>query len=90
MSSVVRLGRPSKVEVDLSAVPREVSEEDARIYKELVSTELTSEQVRQVEQPPRTYERQLSVVAVHWHQEFVPPSTSVPGSSACSRIARPS
>jgi hypothetical protein len=72
MSTVVRLGRPTKVEVDLDAVPREVTEEDVRLYKELVSADLTPDQVRAIEQPPRVYERQTSVVAVHWHQEFVP------------------
>ncbi|MGD2044647.1 MAG: hypothetical protein PVJ80_03310 [Gemmatimonadota bacterium] len=72
MSSVVRLGRPTKVEVDLSVVPREVTEEDTQIYRDLVSTELTPEQIKQIEEPPRTYERQREVLAVHWHQEFVP------------------
>ena len=72
MSSVVRLGRPTRVEVDLTVVPREITEEDARVYKELVSTELTADQVRAIEQPPRTYDRQASVLAVHWHQEWVP------------------
>ena len=71
-SSVVRLGRPTKVDVDLAIVSREVTEEDTQIYRELVSTELSAEQVRQVEEPPFVYERQRSVLAVHWHQEFVP------------------
>lgn len=72
MSSVVRLGRPSPVDLDLKAVPRDVTDEDARIYRDLVSTELSPEQVRMIEEPTRTFERQTSVVAVHWHQEFVP------------------
>jgi hypothetical protein len=71
-TSVVRLGRPSKVDVDLGTVPREVTDEDQRTYRELVSTELTPEQIRVIEEPPRVYERQRSVLAVHWHQEFVP------------------
>jgi hypothetical protein len=72
MPPVVRLGRPAPVDLNLRVVPREVTEEDARIYRELVSTELSAEQIRMVEEPARTYERQTSVVAVHWHQEFVP------------------
>lgn len=73
MNPAVRsLTRPTKIDVDLSAVPREVTEEDTTIYRELVSTELTPQQIRQIEEPPRTYPRQASVVAVHWHQEFVP------------------
>lgn len=72
MSSVARLGRPTKVDVDLGIVPREVTDEDTRIYRELVSTDLSPEQIRAIEEPPRTYERQREVLAVHWHQEFVP------------------
>jgi hypothetical protein len=72
MQAVARTGRPVKVQVDLSAVPREVTEEDTRIYRELVSTELTPDQIQAIEEPPRVYERQRSVLAVHWHQEFVP------------------
>jgi hypothetical protein len=68
----IATARPTKVDVDLSIVPREVTDEDTRIYRELVSTELTPEQIRAIEEPPRTYERQRSVLAVHWHQEFVP------------------
>jgi hypothetical protein len=71
-TSVVRLGRPSKVDVDLRTVPREVTDEDQRTYRELVSTELTPDQIRVIEEPPSVYERQRSVLAVHWHQEFVP------------------
>ena len=66
------MGRPTKVEVDLTIVPRDVTTEDTEIYRELVTTELSPEQIRAIEEPPRTYERQPSVLAVHWHQEFVP------------------
>ncbi|MEQ8329857.1 MAG: hypothetical protein RH859_05260 [Longimicrobiales bacterium] len=70
--SVVRLGRPAKVDIDLDEVPREVTEADIEIYDRLVSTELTRDQVDRILEPPRTYERQREVLAVHWHQEFVP------------------
>jgi hypothetical protein len=70
--SVVRLGRPAKVGVDLTAVPREVTEGDLAVYRRLVSTDLTDEQVRRIVEPPMVHERQLQVLAVHWHQEFVP------------------
>jgi hypothetical protein len=72
MSSVVRFGRPARVDLDLRAVPTEVTDTDMQMYRELVSTKLTAEQVRMIEEPERTYERQTSVLAVHWHQEFVP------------------
>ncbi len=70
--SVVRLGRPAKVDIDLDTVPREVTERDAEVYRALVTTELTDDQIARVIEPPQTYERQLQVLAVHWHQEFVP------------------
>ncbi len=72
MHSITRPARPTKNDVDLSLVPREVTDDDTRIYRELVSTDLSPEQIRQIEEPPRTYERQKEVLAVHWHQEFVP------------------
>lgn len=70
--SVVRLGRPAKVDIDLDRVPREVTEEDLRLYRKLVSTDLTDEQVARITEPEQRYERQTAVLAVHWHQEFVP------------------
>jgi hypothetical protein len=72
MSSVVRFGRPARVDLDLRVVPTEVTDTDVRMYRELVSTKLTAEQIRMIEEPERTYELQTSVLAVHWHQEFVP------------------
>jgi hypothetical protein len=72
MAPILRLSRPTKVDVDLRIVPREVTEEDDVVYRELVSTELTPEQIRQVEEPAKRHERQREVLAVHWHQEFVP------------------
>jgi hypothetical protein len=72
MSSIVRLGRPARVDLDLRVVPTEVTEDDWRLYRTLVSTKLTPEQARMIEEPERTFERQTSVLAVHWHQEFIP------------------
>jgi hypothetical protein len=72
MSSVVRFGRPARVDLDLRVVPRDVTDADQRMYRDLVSTQLTAEQVSMIEEPERTYELQTSVLAVHWHQEFVP------------------
>jgi len=72
IQSTVRTSRPTEVDVDLAVVPREVTEEDTRIYRELVATELSPDQVKAIERPPRVFERQRSVLAVHWHQEFVP------------------
>lgn len=58
--------------VDLSGLEHEPSEEDVRVYHQLVSTELTEEQIERVVTPPRVYRRQKSLLALHWHPEFVP------------------
>jgi len=72
MSHVVQLEAGQAGELDLSAIPREVTEQDVEIFRRLVSTDLTEEQRRRILEPPRTYPRQRSVLAVHWHPEFVP------------------
>lgn len=58
--------------VDVAGVPMEVTEEDERIYAEIVSTSLTEAQQARILEPAATYPRQSTVVAIHWHPEFVP------------------
>ena len=70
--SVVRLGRPAKVDIDLAQVSQEVTEQDLEVYRRLVSTDLTDEQIQRIVEPGESYDRQQLVLAVHWHQEFVP------------------
>ncbi len=41
-------------------------------FEEITSTRLSSEQITRIVQPPETFPRQHSVLAVHWHPEYVP------------------
>ena len=50
----------------------EISAEDERRFQQITSTELTPEQQRLVTHPATIFPRQESVLAVHWHPEFVP------------------
>lgn len=50
----------------------EVTEEDERLFFEVVSIELTQEQKQRVLEPSGPYPKVREVLAVHWHPEFVP------------------
>ncbi len=50
----------------------DLTEDNRTAYKRLISTVLTSEQVERVVEPAEVLPRQKSVLAVHWHPEFVP------------------
>jgi len=50
----------------------EITEFDQEAYLKLVSVELTPDQVERVVMPDEIYYRQDSILAVHWHPEFVP------------------
>lgn len=54
---------------DLSA---EVTDEDRRRFFQIVSTDLTPDQVQRIVTPPQSYGKEKSVLAVHWHPEFIP------------------
>ncbi len=58
--------------VDAARIPREVTEDDATAYRRVISTDLSPEQVERIVTPPRTHPTQETVLAVHWHPEFVP------------------
>ena len=53
-------------------VPDAVTERDEEIFRAITSTELSEEQVARVTTPREVFKRQKSVLAVHWHPEFVP------------------
>jgi hypothetical protein len=50
----------------------DVSQEDEERFFRVISTDLDEEQRRRIIAPIRTYPREESVLAVHWHPEFVP------------------
>lgn len=56
----------------LAVTSPEISEDDSRRFFELISTDLMPWQVEQVVTPTDIYARQESLLAVHWHPEFVP------------------
>ncbi len=55
-----------------SAVIKEVTAEDERIFLAITSTELTPEQERCIITPPGVHAGQHEIMALHWHPEFVP------------------
>jgi len=58
--------------IDLAAIPREVTEDDLRRFRQITSVELSEEQQQWVLTPPKPMPMQTEVLAVHWHPEFVP------------------
>ncbi len=58
--------------VDVAAMPKDVTDDDAKTYLRVISTQLTAEQVERIVTPSRSFPTQENVLAVHWHPEFVP------------------
>ncbi len=54
------------------AYPAHITEEDTRLFFQVVSTDLEDWQERQILEPQTVHKRQESVLACHWHPEFVP------------------
>lgn len=50
----------------------EITPADREVYAKLIATELTDEEQARVVEPAVVHPRQDSVLAVHWHPEFVP------------------
>ena len=59
-------------EVDLSAIPREVTDWDLETFLTLTCAGITPEQARHIREPLARFPRQEYVLAVHWHPEHVP------------------
>jgi len=53
-------------------IPRDITEADEKIFKTIISQELTPEHVSRLQTPPRIYPRQEAILAIHWHPEFIP------------------
>ena len=49
-----------------------MTENDLRIYRDIVETRLTDEQRERLATPDTVHYAQDSILAVHWHPEFVP------------------
>lgn len=70
------LSKSPKAKGSLSLVPddlsEDITEEDRIRFFQVVSTDLGAEQVQTIISPPQSYPREKSVLAVHWHPEFIP------------------
>lgn len=60
------------LELEDLPLDKEISKEDSNRFFAVVSTDLTKEQEKQITDVETVYPRQRSVLAVHWHPEFVP------------------
>ncbi len=59
-----------------SVVPEEISEEvtpeEEENFFRVVNTDLDEEQKARIGAPPRVFSKERSLLAVHWHPEFIP------------------
>ncbi len=53
-------------------VPEEITETDYQYFMDVVSIDLTAEQKSKIVNPEKVFPRQETVLAVHWHPEFIP------------------
>jgi hypothetical protein len=49
-----------------------ITEQDLAVFDGVISTDLDDEKLTELASPPLTFPGQQSVMAVHWHPEFVP------------------
>jgi hypothetical protein len=57
---------------DVRKLTPEVTEWDRATFAQIISTELSAEQIERIVNPPAVYPKQRAVLAVHWHPEFIP------------------
>jgi hypothetical protein len=55
-----------------SEIAAEITEADEALFFKVTSTELSDAQRQRVVTPAKRYPQQKSVLAVHWHPEFIP------------------
>ena len=67
-----KLGARHQPEIDLRAVPREVTDWDRETFREITDASLTPLQEEYIRNPLTRFPRQEYVLAVHWHPEQVP------------------
>lgn len=54
------------------SIPDGIEEEDLALFRRITSASLLPEQERQLLRPPKAYPEEETVLAVHWHPEFIP------------------
>jgi len=52
----------------------EITDWDQQVYEQLVSIDLTPQQIETIRNPKQICDREESVLAIHWHPEMVPVS----------------
>ena len=57
---------------DLDRAVEEIDQWDLAVFGELVSTDISAAQTEALANPDRLFPRQESVLAVHWHPEWIP------------------
>jgi len=58
--------------IDIKRWNPEITDDDLQRYMSIVTFDLTAEQRERIETPKAVYAMQDSVLALHWHPEFVP------------------
>lgn len=58
--------------MEVRKLSQEVTERDSRTFFNIINTDLTPEQTERIVNPSATYPRQNSIMALHWHPEFIP------------------
>ena len=56
----------------LENIPREITDQDHDFFFKVVSVDLNQEQKNRIVYPEKIFPGQTSVLAVHWHPEFIP------------------
>ncbi len=70
MEDLTKVQDINKVDNDLNN--QEITDWDIQTFKKITSTELTDEQKAVIINPPIVCSDQESVLALHWHPEFIP------------------
>ncbi len=72
MAETVLLKQKNKISSVFQELEEEITDADEALFSQITTTELTPEQRQRLTTPGKTYPRQDSVLAVHWHPEFIP------------------
>lgn len=68
----VTLENKRPISLAASRLEEGITDSDETLFRRITTTELDREQRRRLITPSRVYPQQKSVLAVHWHPEFIP------------------
>lgn len=71
MVKTVPLKNENRIPVVPTKPEEDITESDEALFSHITTTELTLEQRQRLITPSEVYPRQKSVLAVHWHPEFI-------------------